>query len=98
MCKEYERGEDILVCKFLETMFLNSFMHMLEVSHIIVVDMEGRHGEKFLGHQVLQCPSMEIRFSCVYVLLIFSICLTFQSGSLKTTCQVPILGYMRKGN
>ena len=32
MCKEFEWGEDILVCKFLETVFLNCFMHMLEVS------------------------------------------------------------------
>jgi hypothetical protein len=49
---------------------------MLEVSHIVVVDM-ARHGGKFLGHQVLQCPSMEIRVSYVYVLLIFLIYLTF---------------------
>jgi hypothetical protein len=50
MCKEFEWGKDILVCKFLGTMFLNGFMHMLEVSQIVVVDMEGKHGEKFLGH------------------------------------------------
>ena len=39
----------------------------------------------------MQCPSTEIRVSCVYVLLIFSICMTFQSGSLKT--MVLINGY-----
>jgi hypothetical protein len=32
MCKESEWGEDILVCKFSGTVFLNGFMHMLEVS------------------------------------------------------------------
>ena len=32
MCKESEWGEDILVCKFSGTMFLNGFMHILEVS------------------------------------------------------------------
>ena len=38
MRKESEWGEDILVCKFLGTVFLNGFMHMLEVSHIFAVD------------------------------------------------------------
>ena len=42
MCKESEWREDILVCKFLGTMFLNDFMHMLEVSHIVAVEMEGK--------------------------------------------------------
>ena len=40
MCKESEWGEDILVCKFSGTVFLNDFMHMLEVSHIVAVDLE----------------------------------------------------------
>jgi hypothetical protein len=40
MCKESEWGEDILVCKFSGTVFLNDFMHMLEVSQIVVVDMK----------------------------------------------------------
>jgi hypothetical protein len=42
MCKESKWGEDILVCKFLRTVFLNGFMHMLEVSHIVAVDMKGK--------------------------------------------------------
>jgi len=42
MCKESEWGEDILVYKFSGTVFLNGFMHMLEVSHIVAVDMEGK--------------------------------------------------------
>jgi hypothetical protein len=42
MCKESEWEEDILVHKFSETVFLNGFMHMLEVSHIVAVDMEGK--------------------------------------------------------
>jgi hypothetical protein len=40
MCKESEWGEDILVCKFSETVFLNGFVHMLKVSHIVAIDME----------------------------------------------------------
>ena len=48
MCKESEWGEDILVCKFLGTVFLNGFMHMLEVSHIVAVDMEGKTWRKIL--------------------------------------------------
>ena len=46
MCKESKWGEDILVCKFSGTMFLNGFMHMLEVSHIVAVDMEGKTWRK----------------------------------------------------
>ena len=42
VCKESEWREDILVYKFLGTVFLNGFMHMLEVSHIVAVDMEGK--------------------------------------------------------
>jgi hypothetical protein len=57
MCKESERGEDILVCKFLGTMFLNGFMHMLEVSNIVVVDMEGKTWRKILR---LSGPAMSI--------------------------------------
>ena len=48
MCKESEWGEDILVCNFLGTIFLNGFMHMLEVSHIVVVDIEGKTWRKIL--------------------------------------------------
>jgi hypothetical protein len=39
-CKESKWGEDILVCKFSGTVFLNDFMHMLNLSHIVAVDME----------------------------------------------------------
>ena len=48
MRKESEQGEDILVCKFSETVFLNGFMHMLEVSHIVAVDIEGKTWRKIL--------------------------------------------------
>jgi hypothetical protein len=37
MCKESKWGEDILVCKFSEIVFLNDFMHMLKVSQIVDV-------------------------------------------------------------
>ena len=46
MYKESEWREDILVCKFSGTVVLNGFMHMLEVSHIVVVDMEGKTWKK----------------------------------------------------
>ena len=46
MYKESEQGEDILVCKFLGTVFLNGFMHMLEVSHIVAIDMEEKTWRK----------------------------------------------------
>ena len=48
MCKESKWGEDILVCKFLGTVFLNGFMHMLKVSQIVDVDMEGKTWRKIL--------------------------------------------------
>ena len=48
ICIEAEWGEDILVCKFSGTVFLNGFMHMLEVSQIVVVDMEGKPWKKIL--------------------------------------------------
>jgi hypothetical protein len=84
MCKESEWREDILVCKFLRTMFLNDFMHMLEVSHIVAIDIEGKPWRKILRPPG---PAMSIHGDqghYVYVLLIFSIRLTFQSGSLTT--------------
>jgi hypothetical protein len=46
MCNESEWREDILVCKFLRIVFPNGFMHMLEVSHIVIVDMEGKTWRK----------------------------------------------------
>jgi len=57
MCKESEWGEDILVCKFSGTMFLNGFMHILEVSQIVVVDIEGKTWRKILSPP---CPTMSI--------------------------------------
>jgi hypothetical protein len=47
-CKESEWGEDILVCKFSGTVFLNGFMHMLGVSQIVAVDIEGKTWRKIL--------------------------------------------------
>ena len=84
ICKESEGGEDILVWKFSRTMFLNGFMHMLEVSHVVAVDMEGKTWRKILGPLG---PAMSIHGDqgqlclCIADILI---CLTFQSGSLKT--------------
>jgi hypothetical protein len=46
-----------------------------------------KHGGKFLGLVVLYPPSIKLRVTCVYVLLVVlvvTICPSFQSGSLKT--------------
>jgi hypothetical protein len=43
-----------------------------------------RHREKFIGQLVMQSLSMKLRVSCVYILLIVWIGMSFQSGSLKT--------------
>jgi hypothetical protein len=46
-----------------------------------------RHGEKFQGLVVLYPPSIKLRVTCVYVLLVVLVvimCPSFQSGSLKT--------------
>jgi hypothetical protein len=43
-----------------------------------------RHGEKFLGHVGLHLPSIKLRVTCIYVLLVVAIGPNFQSGSLKT--------------
>jgi hypothetical protein len=46
-------GRGILVSNFLRTVFLNGFMHMLELSQIVAVDMEGKTWRKNLmprGH------------------------------------------------
>ena len=48
MCKESKWGKDILVCKFSGTMFLNGFMHMLEVFNIVAIDMEGKTWRKII--------------------------------------------------
>ena len=56
-------------------------------SLILVVDMEGKTWRKFLGLVVLYPPSIKLRVTCVYVLLVVlvvTICPSFQSGSLKT--------------
>jgi hypothetical protein len=46
MLKDFEWGEYSVVYKFLRTMFLNGFMHMMESSQIVVVDMEGKTWRK----------------------------------------------------
>ena len=65
-------------------MFLNGFVHMLEFSQIVTIDMEERHEGKFTGHVVMQSSSLKLWVSCVYVLLIFLIGMSFQSEFLKT--------------
>ena len=44
-----------------------------------------RHGGKFLtGRMFFHAPSIKLRVTCVNVLLVVAICLSFQSRSLKT--------------
>ena len=45
MFKESEWGEGIL-CTYSTIVFLNGFMHMLEVSYIVAIDMEGKTWRK----------------------------------------------------
>ena len=50
----------------LETMFLNGCLHFMGYArgghHILVVDMEGKHGGKFLiGRVVLDATSIKLR-------------------------------------
>jgi hypothetical protein len=70
--KESEWGNGIIVSTYARSVFLNGFMHWLEFSQIVVVDME-RHGRKYRSHMVMQSPFMKPRVSCVYVLLIFTL-------------------------
>ena len=40
--KESEWGEGIVLCSKSRSVFLNGFMHMLEYSMIVAMDMEGK--------------------------------------------------------
>jgi hypothetical protein len=42
MFKESKWGEGILVSTYGKGVFVNGFMHMLEFTQIVVVDMEGK--------------------------------------------------------
>jgi hypothetical protein len=44
-------GRGILVYNFSRTMFLNGFMHILELSQIVAVDIEGKTWRKILKPQ-----------------------------------------------
>jgi hypothetical protein len=46
MFKESEWGEDIVVSTYGKCVFVNGFMHMLEFTQIVVVDMEGKTWRK----------------------------------------------------
>ena len=58
MFKESEWGEGIVVSTYRKGVFVNGFMHMLEFT------------QKFVCQLVMQSPSMKLRVSCIYVLLI----------------------------
>ena len=49
---------------------------------LLLIWME-RHGQKCKSHMVMQSPSMKPRVNCVYVMLIFTLWLSFQSRSLN---------------
>ena len=71
--KESKWGDGIIVSTYATSVFLNGFVHWLEFSQIVVVDMEERHGRKYRSHVVMQSPYMKPRVSYVYVLLIFTL-------------------------
>ena len=77
--KESEWGEGSIVrCSKSRSVFLNGFMHMLEYSVIVAVIMEGKTWRTIRKpHMVLKCPSIKLRVTCVFVVLIFTICLSF---------------------
>ena len=57
---------------------------MVTVIYLLWIWRE-RHGGKFLtGSVVLDATSIRLRVTCVNVLLVVTICLSFESGSLKT--------------
>ena len=61
-----------------EMFFLNGFMHMLEYSMIVAMDMEEKTWRTIhKPHVVLKCPSIKLRVTCMFVVLIFTICLSF---------------------
>ena len=47
--KESEWGEGIVVSTYGKGVFVNGFMHMLEFTQIVVVDMEGKTWRKICG-------------------------------------------------
>jgi hypothetical protein len=73
--KESKWGEGSIVLRSkLRSFFLNGFMHMVEYSVIVAVDMEGK---TWRTKVVLKCPSIKLRVTCVCVVLIFAIGLGF---------------------
>jgi hypothetical protein len=44
--KESKWGKGIIVSTYWKGVFVNGFMHMLEFTHIVVVDMEGKTWRK----------------------------------------------------
>jgi hypothetical protein len=69
------------------SVFLNSCLHIIGCSLILVVDMEQKTWRKILDLVVLYPPSIKLKVTCVYVLLVVllvTICPSFQSESLKT--------------
>ena len=58
---------------------------------ILAVDMEEAHGGKLIGLVVFNTRCINLRVTCVYVLLVVQMIPRFQSGSLKT--MVLIIGH-----
>ena len=77
--KESQWGDSIIVSTYARSVFLNGFMHWLSSTRSLLLIWTERHGQKYRSHVVMQSPSMKPRVSCVYVLLIFTLLLSFQS-------------------
>jgi hypothetical protein len=80
MFKESKWGDGV-VRTYSTSVFLNGFMHWLELSQIVAIDMQGKNGGKLVGHMVKQSPSMKLRVSYVYVLLVCLGSISFYYGS-----------------
>ena len=73
----------------IRTVFLNGCLHYIGFCEgycrILAVDMEGKTWRKFLiGRVVFHAPAIKLKVTCVNVLLVVTICPSFQSGTLKT--------------
>jgi hypothetical protein len=71
------------------TVFLNGCLHYIGFyegyHHNLAVDMEEKAWRKIPNWpRGFHAPSIKLRVTCVNVLLMVAICLSFQSGSLKT--------------
>ena len=82
--KESEWGEGVVLRSKSRSVFLNGFMHMLEYSMIVAMDMEGKTWRTIRKPRGAEISIHQAQVTCVCVVLMFTICPSFQCGYLKT--------------